>query len=367
MRTKVCHITTVHPANDNRIFFKECTSLSDAGYEVVLLCANAVSTRRNGVQIIGFKGHRTRIKRFFLTSLFTAFNQARKVNAAIYHLHDPELVWTGILLRLCGKKVIMDVHENNAAAILSRPYVKAAFTRKLLSLTIKLIESITLPAFNGIVTARPDISALFPRLKPVTLRNFPVLPDYASIPDLELKKTRKAIIYVGGATRIRGITELIEAMDSVINAELWILGPFESPEYLHQCQTMKGWRNVRYLGIVEADKIFPYIKAADAGIITFLPMPNHITTLATKPFEYMACGLPVIMSNFDYWRTFFGDSAIYVDPAKPLEIAHAIDHLMEDEGKLNALKKMNLELARNEYNWQKEKEKLLDLYKLLIH
>jgi glycosyltransferase involved in cell wall biosynthesis len=366
MPAKVCHITTVHPANDNRIFFKECTSLADAGYEVVLLCANAETTRRNGVSIVGFKGYRTRIKRFFLTSFFTAFKEARKIDAAVYHLHDPELVWTGLLLRLSGKKVIMDVHENNAAAILSRPYVKAAFARRILSFVIKTVESITLPAFNGIVTARPDISALFPGLKPVTLRNFPVLPDYDNIPDMRLEKTKKSIIYVGGATRIRGISELIEAMDAVENTELWMLGPFESEAYLKECQSMKGWRNVRYLGIVEADKIFPYIKAADAGIITFLPKPNHITTLATKPFEYMACGLPVIMSNFEYWRSFFGTSGIYVDPENPEEIARAIRELMDDDHKLAEIKKINLQLARNEYNWQKEKEKLLLLYQQLL-
>jgi glycosyltransferase involved in cell wall biosynthesis len=367
MPIKVCHITTVHQANDNRIFFKECTSLTDAGYEVVLLCANAISTERNGVQIIGFKGHRSRVKRFFLTSLFSAYNEALKINAALYHLHDPELVWTGLLLKLSGKKVIMDVHENNAAAILSRPYIKAAFTRKLLSGFIKLIEAITLPFFNGIVTARPDISDLFPKLNPVTVRNFPILPDYDQIPDISLDKEKKAIIYVGGATRIRGIIELIEAMDSVESAELWILGPFESQEFLQECKSMNGWRNVRYLGVVEADKIFPYIKAADVGIITFLPLPNHITTLATKPFEYMACGLPVIMSNFHYWKSFFGESAIYVDPSNSAEIAKAIDELMHDDQKLLELKKMNLQLAREEYNWQKEKEKLLNLYQKVLN
>ena len=99
MKAKVCHVTTVHRPNDNRIFFKECKSLDEAGYDVTLLCANASSTVRDGIKIIGFKGHTQRIKRFFLTSIVQAFIEARKVNADIYHLHDPELVWMGLLLR----------------------------------------------------------------------------------------------------------------------------------------------------------------------------------------------------------------------------------------------------------------------------
>ncbi|MBL7923711.1 MAG: glycosyltransferase [Bacteroidia bacterium] len=362
MAIKVCHITTVHQPFDNRIFFKECASLRDAGYAVSLICAGAASQEREGITIIGFPGYRTRMKRFFKTSFVDAYRVARNTNADIYHLHDPELVWMGLRLLWKGKMVIMDVHENNAAAILSRPYVRSKFLRQLLSLIIKNLERILLPFFSGLITARPDISALFPHLHPVTLRNFPVLPDYDSIPDLSLPKSKLTLIYVGGATAIRGTRELIRAMALCDQAELWILGPFESGSFRQECEQLEGWNRVKYLGVVEASEIFSYIKAADIGVITFLPVPNHVTTLATKPFEYMACGLPVIMSNFPYWKDFFGDSALYVDPADPADIAAAIRKLSNDHTLATAMRRKNLQLARTEYNWQQEKKGLLELY-----
>lgn len=365
MKSKVCHVTTVHRPNDNRIFFKECQSLSEAGYDVTLLCANAQSTVREGIKIIGFVGHTDRLKRFFITSLIQAFTEARKVNANIYHLHDPELVWMGLLLRLTGKKVIMDVHENNAAAILSRPYMKTNFSKKLLSNSIKFIERVTLPFFSAIITARPDISELFPKLNPITIRNFPILPFYNDIPNLAILKTKKAVIYVGGTSEIRGTLELIEAFRYTDKAELWILGPFESDAFKKKCESLEGWSKVKYLGIVEADKIFSYIKAADIGIITFLPRPNHLTTLATKPFEYMACGLPMIMSDFEYWKSFFGDASYYVDPTDSVAIAKMIDALATDEAMFTRMKKNNIKLATEEYNWQMEREKLYKVYKLV--
>ena len=365
MGSKICHITTVHKPFDNRIFFKECISLQEAGYDVTLLCARATTQNRVGINIIGFPGHTGRLKRFFLTSFVHVYREAKRINASIYHLHDPELIWMGLLLKWSGKKVIMDVHENNAAAILSRPYIKSAFLKKFLSFTIKNLEALLLPFFDGIVTARPDISALFPKLQPVTLRNFPVLPDYDNIPVSSIVKTKPSLIYVGGASAIRGTRELIEAMQYCPEAELWILGPFESESFKKECENLTGWKHVRYLGIVEATEIFSFIKAADIGIITFLPLPNHITTLATKPFEYMACGLPMIMSDFPYWREFFGDSALYTDPADPKAIAACIKRLLNDKEVLENMKKKNLRLAREEYNWQAEKKGLLKLYEKL--
>ena len=53
---------------------------------------------------------------FFLCSIalrsFRCFWLALKTNSKIYHFHDPELIPYAILLRLFGKKVIYDVHED---------------------------------------------------------------------------------------------------------------------------------------------------------------------------------------------------------------------------------------------------------------
>lgn len=359
---RVCHVTTVHPPFDNRIFFKMCTSLADAGYDVTLLCARAVSQLRNNVNIVGFPGHTQRLKRCLITSIFRAYREARKVDAGIYHLHDLELVWTGLLLRAHGKTVIMDVHENNAASVLTKPYLQSAVVKRVLSAVIRQVENSLFRRFSALVTARPDIAALYPTLASVTIRNFPVLPDLAAVQPVEIKKTRPAVIYVGGLSTIRGTLELVAAMEHLGDAELWILGPFESNSFRARCESLAGWKKVRYFGCVEASQVFSYIRMADAGVVTFLPYPNHITTLATKPFEYMACGLPMVMSDFPYWREFFGDAALYCNPADPRDIAKCIGALLADHELGGAMGRQNLKLAREQYNWEKEKERLLSLY-----
>ena len=50
---KVCHLTSVHPRNDVRIFQKECKSLADAGYNTTLVVADGLGDQfLDGVSII---------------------------------------------------------------------------------------------------------------------------------------------------------------------------------------------------------------------------------------------------------------------------------------------------------------------------
>lgn len=220
--------------------------------------------------------------------------------------------------------------------------------------------------FNKIVTARPDISKRLQRFKPLTLLNFPLLPSQEELDrqdaKLQLAKPKKSVIYVGGMTQIRGIYELVEAFDQLDEFELWLLGPIKDKEFERRLHSSEGWRNVRYFGTVEANEIFAYIQKADAGIVTFWPEPNHVQTLPNKPFEYMACGLPLIMSDFEYWREFFADGSVYVDPKDPDQIAAAIRELLNDDERLAEMGKANKMKTQTEYNWESEREKLFELY-----
>ena len=360
---KISHITTVHPKNDNRIFFKECKTLKNQGHEVSLIVAGEEDQEIDGIKIYGIKKKSSRLKRFFSTSFFGVLKVEKRVKAQVYHFHDPELIFAGLILKLKGKKVIYDIHENNSASILSKPYIKNNFLKTLISKSFNLLEKSVIPFFDAIVTARPDITEKFSHKKIITLRNFPILSGLPNIINTNYTKDKKALIFVGYMTELRGINILVDAFKEMPNYELWLLGSIAEQSVKNKVENSSD--NVKYFGVVEPYKVFEYILKADAGIITFLPVANHIKTLATKPFEYMACGKPMIMSNFDYWKSIFKDSSLYVDPNNKIEIIKATKKLFSDKNLCDKMGKENLKLSQEKYNWDKESKKLISLYETL--
>jgi len=360
---KVAHITSVHPKNDNRIFYKECITLANNGYDISLIIAGTKSKILNDVKIVGYeKAKGGRVKRMIQTSFFRMIKVCQEVNADVYHFHDPELMFVGLYLKAKGKKVIYDIHENNPASILSKPYIKSKLLRLALSHLFSITEQISVRFFDALVTARPDITERFRHKNMITLRNFPILINIGE-KDLLIEKSKPSVIYVGGMHTQRGIHELLNAFEMLDEYELWLLGPIVDESLKVRIES--GCKNAKYLGIVEAYEVFNYINKSDIGIITFLEEPNHINTLATKPFEYMACGKPMIMSNFSYWKDTFNESSLYVDPSNPKDIAQKIQKLLNDKNLLKSMGTLNGNLSKSEYNWEKESQKLLDLYRSL--
>ena len=109
--TTVAHLTSVHRRTDTRIFLRQCRSLVEAGYEVVLVVADGHGdTLVDGVRIQdvgqgqGFRGR--------LGAALRVFRAARQLRAAIFHIHDPELLPVGWLLRRSGRIVVFDAHED---------------------------------------------------------------------------------------------------------------------------------------------------------------------------------------------------------------------------------------------------------------
>jgi len=360
----VCHITTVHPVNDNRIFFKQCSSLKQFGYKVFFICAGANSTIRNGIDIIGIPKYSNRLVHFVKVSVVDVIRVALRVDAKIYQIHDPELIIAGLILRLCKKKVIYDIHEDNSSSLLTKPYFRSKILAKVVSKLVDNFEKSASQFFTKIITARPDISIKFKKRNPLTINNFPILNPQLQNKSIS-KKNHSVVIFVGGLSKIRGIPQLIESFQYLQDTELWLLGPWQDNAFQEACSKLSGWNKTKYLGIVKPHEIFEYVVQADIGIITFLPVPNHIKTLATKPFEYMMAGLPVIMSNFEYWQSFFGDVAIYTDPNDSKAISYSIRKLLSNPNQMKSLGKKGQRLVKNKLNWEEESIKLIRLYNSL--
>ena len=60
---KIVHISTVHGAFDDRIFYKECVSLANSGYDTHLIVPHTKNETISGVKIHFIAKHSNRIDR----------------------------------------------------------------------------------------------------------------------------------------------------------------------------------------------------------------------------------------------------------------------------------------------------------------
>ena len=365
MPIKVCILTTVHQPFDTRIFHKEAKTLIQAGYKVTLIAQHNKNEIVDGIKIIALPKPKNRLMRIFGLT-WRVFYLGLHQRADIYHFHDPELIFIGVLLRLLGKKVIYDVHEDVPKQILNKEWIGNVSIRKIAAFIINIIEQVGTFFFYRIVVATPDIAKKFPENKTVILRNFSILKLIDNAVPTNCLKNKPVIIYAGGLTKVRGIKEIVQSTEYLDGkAELWLLGKWESEKFKKECENLKGWKNTKYLGFISLNEVFQYMKITDIGFCLLHPIKNYITGLPVKAFEYMACSLPMVMSDFYYRQKIFGKCALFAEHYDPKDIAEKVLYLLDNPDEAKELGKKGRKLIEEKYSWEAESKKLLEIYKTL--
>jgi len=362
---KICHLTSVHHPFDIRIFHKESKSLVKAGYDVTLIAQHDKEEIVDGIKIVPLPKPKNRIERMTKT-VWRTYRKALKIDADIYHFHDPELMPVGLLLKRHGKRVIYDVHEDVPRQNLSKPYIPAVL-RKPISLMIGALEAFSSRRFDGIVTATPFINRRFLKLgaNAINVNNYPLASElYAE--DNQWKNKEKVVFYVGGIARIRGAFEMVEAIGNT-KYRLLLAGRIETNIESRLKQT-PGWRQVEALGFVDREGVKAAAARSMGGLVLFHPEPNHIDAQPNKMFEYMSSRIPVIASNFSLWREIIEGAScgICVDPLDSEEVAKAIQFIVEHPSEAEQMGKNGHRAVEERYNWGKEEKKLLSIYHKLL-
>ena len=363
---KVCILTSVHPVFDTRIFYKEAKTLVKAGYDITLIAQHNKDEIVDGIRIVPLSKPRNRLERMTKT-VYILFNIALREKPTICHFHDPELIPIGVILKLLGKKVIYDVHEDYGKQNLYKTYIPVAI-RKPVARLVSFIEKSASKFFDRIIVATDDILKNFITHKgSVAIRNFPVLTNFGGTQKKRRSNQMFAPIYIGALAETRGITQIVEATEYLESIKLILGGNFSPESYEKEVKCLKGFQKVEYLGYIKHTKIPEYLAQADVGIVCFHPVPNHINSMPNKLFEYMCAGIPVVASDFPLWKKIIeGDKCgICVNPLDPREIAEAIEYLMEYPDEAQKMGANGREAILQKYNWENESKKLLKVYEEL--
>jgi glycosyltransferase involved in cell wall biosynthesis len=362
---RIRHLTSVHDVDDSRILRRECRSLARAGDDVALIVGRPPHNCLEGVRIVGVGAPRNRLDRASRVA-WKIYRAAWRERADIYQFHDPELLWVGLLLKLRGGKVVYDVHEDVPKQIMNKFWLPR-LARPLLAVVAKLAEHVGAAVLDAIVAATPAIAERFPTKKTVVVQNFPeVALAQPNGSEAAFEQRPFTFAYTGGLTGVQGVREIV-ATSMVLGPEMpgVLAGWFHEDSLEREIRATPAWQFMRYLGRLPHPQVIAAIRSSRCGIVVDRPISNYLEAYSTKMFEYMACGIPVICSDFPLWVRLVGDAdcGITVDPLNPTAIADAIKKVIADPEEARRLGENGRRAIIERYNWDNEFIKLDALYR----
>ncbi|MBC1435176.1 glycosyltransferase family 4 protein [Listeria rocourtiae] len=366
---KVLIMSSVHPWNDTRVFHKEAVSLAQLGYEVTLYAMVSNHVYEDSIpnlRVVTF-APKSIVQRWKIWLQF--YKIAKRSKVEIIHIHDPELLPLGYLLkRMYRKKIIFDMHEDFPAVLEGKRIGKVRMPKWLLRL-VSTVEKKMLQKMNAVIFAEKYYKENYETLttKQMDIYNYPFLQEVTKM----LKFERQTLIYAGAIHEIRGFKEMLAVAKLLKEAnydfQLMIVGkvPERLEIYAEQFIGKHGLEDkVRLLGRLDLPELMTYYAKSHIGLAILHPEANYLQSLPTKVFEYMSVSLPYVLSNFESYERLVKEtkSGFVVNPLSPDEIASRIQVLLDDPLTQAELGANGYKQHVANFNWSLEERKLGELY-----
>jgi glycosyltransferase involved in cell wall biosynthesis len=104
------------------------------------------------------------------------------------------------------------------------------------------------------------------------------------------------------------------------------------------------------------------------GAVPIFGIGNHWMSLPTKMFEYMAAGLPVLVTDLPLVREIVESArcGVVVEPRSAAALAGGIRELLADRVELRKTAAFARQAALEQFNWARSEGQLLIAYRQLL-
>jgi glycosyltransferase involved in cell wall biosynthesis len=304
-----------------------------------------------------------------------AYSLARQSNAAIFHYYSPEFIpWAKRLHESTRRPVIFDCMEDFEAYCYQRVGIPNHL-RGVIAHGVRRLLRIAAQSCDAIVVADEATARVF---KPygrniLVLHNFPKLSLFPREFFTGSRDISYDIVYHGSLPKYH--LEACLAIDQALiergREVRWrLLGNIPAMDWFLQELRDRGIAHRFHVtGLIPHDHIAQEIRKAKLGLIPLPNFPKFQSNIPQKLFEFMALGMPVVLSDLPPSRPFVGDGvcATMVPPDNYAAYANAIITLLDDA---NLRQKMGAEGRRRVqegYNWEHESQKLIALYREILN
>ncbi|KEY18074.1 glycosyltransferase family 4 protein [Kaistella antarctica] len=340
---------------------KVCESLSTAGYEIDLI-GNSWGGLPQMERPYPFSRIilKTKILRYayveFQWKLYQQLLKKADKNCILLANDLDTILPNYLISKKFGIPLVFDSHE----IFTEMPALQRRFTQKIW----RSLQRWLIPKLTYMMTASESYADWFAKTyeieRPITVQNFPV--KIANLQDYFKINSPKIILYQGVINPSRGLDQIISAMKSLENAELWIAGDGPKKEELESLtKTLDLESKVKFLGKLLPKDLREITKNADVGLSIeennglsyYYSMPNKVS-------DYIQARIPVVVSDFPEMRKVIDRFATGEKISDHSQLAEKIEIVLRN-GKL--FYKVALDKAAAELCWEKEEPKLLRLFK----
>ena len=367
-----------HWAGHMRVYHRHCLTLAQSGYQVLLAAHPLpeenydyrVHLHSLGEFVIPTLNWRLvqRIKRCNL-----AYRLAVGSGASLFHYYSPEFIfWGARLKKILRRPIVLDCMEDFESYVLLRPgigdYLRGSFSHLVgwqLKYAARYCDAVTVADEGTAALLRPFAQRV------VVLHNYPMLSLFPD-PGQNEQEKQFDIVFHGGISR--GLLEFCFGVDDLLvdlgYAVKWrFIGLVEEMDWFTKRLSRRGVKERFSLtGLVPHDQISQEITKAKIGIIPLPDHPKYHNNIPQKLFEFMALRMPVVLSDLPPSRPFVGNNkcAIMVPPDDYHAYAQGIIQLLKDPSLRKQMGAEGHRLVVQEYNWEKESKKLVNLYEELL-
>jgi glycosyltransferase involved in cell wall biosynthesis len=365
--------------SDPRVY-NEAKTLIQAGYEVTVIAwdrerQNPSRQNWDGIEVVRLKTRLLPKQHRFGSPLWVGFNlilwqrqayrQALTLNKknpfAVIHCHDFDTLAIGIRLkRKLGLPLVYDAHEIYG-------YMVAGIVPRWIANIFLRLERRWIEKVDRIINVSESQRRYFDSItdKPIS-----VIMNCKPLQGLEYQPPNNetfTLIYIGGLHQDRAVLMLVQAVKELSDV-CCLVGGIGHPGYVQAVkEECSRTSNVAFLGRVPFDEVIPMTMKTDVVFCMFNPGdPHSIIGTPNKLFEAMVCGRPIICTKGTYSGEMteqeeVGLAVKYSEQA----LKEAIIKLRDNPELRERLGRNALKAAITKYNWQKQEEKLLELYRNL--
>jgi len=389
---KVCMHVLTSACADIRVM-RAATALVKVGYAVSVVDIDHEEHHEIEEDIRGVHLKHVKVSRSFLSTRFDKWTLVRiaklfvrsalrviRTPADMYHAHDiSALPACYIAACLRRKPLIFDAHE---MPLFERPLSEMGRSRRWVNKLLAVLLAYMIPRCAGIITVSPliieEMRKRYRVAEVILIRN---VPEYQAVPKsdrlrqyLGLKPEVRFALYTGSLQASRGLDRLVLAAAYLEQDIVIVMMGQDTGTTQDQLEALIAREGVadrvKILPPVPYAQLLDWTSSADIGLYIASPdySLNVRVTLPNKLFEYLMAGLPVLNSPIepmvDVIKTY--DVGQVLPSLAPLDIGKAINSMLADPPGLARQCSNALEAARNEFYWEKESQRLIQLYQGIL-